>query len=204
MASVDLQCDLFRRSGSHCNEPCSSIHQLAFTGFATMKASHSLVFLAILFLCSTSVLADDMFQPLDTRTRCIVRLRECLVLIDQKDVDGILEFTADGGASGFKLYPDPDSLPPQLKEELQNVDRFFERNFRSASLLNRAFYKIEFSDLTTAKETVSVINTANDKKGHAKLHSMKIMVEIPAKGPQSVELLFLEIAEDIYWIPIGW
>jgi hypothetical protein len=131
-------------------------------------------------------------------------LRECLVLIDQKDVDGILEFTADGGASGFKLYPDPDSLPPQLKEELQNVDRFFERNFRSASLLNRAFYKIEFSDLTTAKETVSVINTANDKKGHAKLHSMKIMVEIPAKGPQSVELRFLEIAEDIYWIPIGW
>ena len=72
MASVDLQCDLFRRSGSHCNEPCSSIHQLAFTGFATMKASHSLVFLAILFLCSTSALADDMFQPLDTRTRCIV------------------------------------------------------------------------------------------------------------------------------------
>ena len=162
--------------------------------------------LAILFVCLSFSVAEAqlMFQPLDTRTRCIVRLRECLVLIDQKDVDGIFEFIADGGALDFKLYPDPDSLPQQLKEELQNVDRFFERNFRSASLLNRAFYKIKFSDLTTAKETVSVINTANDNKGHAKLHSMKIMVEIPDKGPQSVELRFLEITEDIYWIPIGW
>ena len=88
--------------------------------------------LAILFVCLSFSVAEAqlMFQPLDTRTRCIVRLRECLVLIDQKDVDGIFEFIADGGALDFKLYPDPDSLPQQLKEELQNVDRFFERNFQ--------------------------------------------------------------------------
>ena len=94
--------------------------------------------------------------------------------------------------------------PPQLKQERQDVDKFIERNSRSVSLLNRAFYKNQFSALTTAKEMVSIINTANAKKGDAKFHSMKIMLEIPDKGPQSVELRFLEIAEEIYWIPIGW
>ena len=158
-----------------------------------------------LFLCSTTVFADDMFQPLDTRTRCIVLFRECLVLIDQKDVDGIFEIIADGGASDFKLYPDPASLSPELKQERQDVDGFIERNFRSASLLNRSFYKIQFSDLTTANKMVTVINTANDQKDEAKLHSIKIKIKVPdTDRHESVELRFLEIAEDIYWIPIGW
>jgi hypothetical protein len=148
---------------------------------------------------------DDMFQPLDTRTRCIVLFRECHVLIDQKDIDGIFEIVADGGPSGFKLYPDPDSLSPELKQERQDVDRFIERNFRSASLIHRSFYKLQYSDLTTAKEKVTVINTANDKKADAKLHLMKIKLKIPDKDRyETVELRFLQIAEDIYWVPIGW
>jgi hypothetical protein len=170
-----------------------------------MKSTHALVSVTALCLCSTAVFADDTFQPLDTRTRCIVLFRECLVLIDHKDIDGIFEIIADGGASDFKLYPDPDSLSPELKQERQDVDRFIERNFRSASLLNHSFYKIQFSDLATAEEMVTVINTVNNKRADAKLHSMKIRVKIPDKDRhESVELRFLETAEDIYWIPIGW
>ena len=169
-----------------------------------MKSTNVLVFAAALFLCSNAIFAGDTFQPLDTRTRCIVLFRECLVLIDHKDIDGIFEIVADGGASNFRRYPDPDSLSPELKQKRQD-ERFIERNFRSASLLSRSFYKIEFSDLTTAKEMVSVINTANNKKVDAKLHSMKIRVKIPdTDRHESVELRFLETAEDIFWIPIGW
>lgn len=169
-----------------------------------MKSTHVLVFAAALLLWSNAIFADDTFQPLDTRTRCIVLFRECLVLIDHKDIDGIFEIVADGSASNFRRYPDPDSLSPELKQKRQD-ERFIERNFRSASLLSRSFYKIEFSDLTTAKEMVSVINTANNKKVDAKLHSMKIRVKIPdTDRHESVELRFLETAEDIYWIPIGW
>ena len=146
-----------------------------------MKFTHALVFATAFVLCSTPVFADDMFQPLDTRTRCIVLFRECLVLIDQKDVDGVFEIIADGGASDFKLYPDPASLSPELKQERQDVDRFIERNFRSASLLHGSFYKIQFSDLSTSREMVRVINTANNKTADAKLHSMKIRVKIPDK-----------------------
>ena len=79
-----------------------------------MRPIHTLALVTAILLTSIDVSADDMFQPLDTRTRCIVLFRECLVLIDQKDVDGVFEIIADGGASDFKLYPDPDSLSPEL------------------------------------------------------------------------------------------
>ena len=65
-----------------------------------MKSIHTLVTVAALFpvaalfLCSPAVLADDSFRPLDTRKRCIVLFRECLVLIDKKDVNGIFEIIA--------------------------------------------------------------------------------------------------------------
>ena len=170
-----------------------------------MRSIHTLALVTAILFTSIDVSADDMFQPLDTRTRCIVLFRECLVLIAQKDVDGVFEIIADGGASDFKLYPDPASLSPELKQERQDVDRFVERNFRSASLLHSSFYKIQFSDLVTAREMVRVINTANNKTADAKLHSMKIRAKIPDKDRhESVELRFLETAEDIYWIPIGW
>ena len=72
-------------------------------------------------------------------------------------------------------------------------------------MIHRSFYKLQYSDLTTAKEKVTVINTANDKKADAKLHLMKIKLKIPDKDRyETVELRFLQIAEDIYWVPIGW
>ena len=77
-----------------------------------MKPTHTLVAVAALSLCSPTVLAEDSFRPLDTRTRCIVLFRECLVLIDKKDVNGIFKIVADGGATNFKLTPDPDSFSP--------------------------------------------------------------------------------------------
>ena len=64
-----------------------------------MKSTHTFISVAALFLCSTTAFADDMLQPLDTRTRCIVLFRECHVLIDQKDIDGIFKIVADGGAT---------------------------------------------------------------------------------------------------------
>ncbi|MDA7923088.1 hypothetical protein N9B50_01270 [bacterium] len=170
-----------------------------------MKPAHTLLALAALSLCSPEVFAQDSFRPLDTRTRCIVLFRECLVLIDKKDVNGIFQVIADGGASDFKLSPDPDSLSPDLKRELQDVNGFFKHNFRSAPLLNRTFNKIQFSELVTAKESVSVTNTATDKKAEAKLHSIKIKITIPdTDRDKTVELRFVQIADKIYWIPIGW
>ena len=36
--------------------------------------------------------------------------RECLVLIDNKDVNGIFKLIADGGGTDFRVTPDPDSF----------------------------------------------------------------------------------------------
>ena len=170
-----------------------------------MNPAHTLVTVATLFLCSSAVLAEDSFRPLDTRTRCIVLFRECLVLIDKKDVNGIFKIVADGGATDFKLTPDPDSFSPKLKQELQDVNRFFNRNFRSASLLKRTFNKIQFSELVTAEESVFVTNTANDNKDEAKLHSIKIKIKDPDTDRHEIgELRFVQIADKLYWIPVGW
>jgi hypothetical protein len=170
-----------------------------------MNLAHILVTVAALFLCSPALLAEDSFRPLDTRTRCIVLFRECLVLIDKKDVDGIFQIIADGQASGFRLYPDLDSLSPDLKRELEDVNRFFNKNFKAASLLKRNFNKIQFSELVTAKESVSVTNTATDKEDEATLHLIKIKIRIPdTDRDEIVELRFVQIADNLYWIPVGW
>ena len=168
-----------------------------------MKPAHLLVTVALLYLCSPAVFADDSFRPLDTRTRCIVLFRECLVLVDKQDVNGVFQIVADGGASEFKLYPDPSSLSPDLKRELQDVNGFFQKNFKSAPMMKRTFNNIQFSKLVTAENSVSVTNTANGKKEQAKLHSIKI--KIPDTDRHEIgELRFVEIADRIYWIPFGW
>ena len=168
-----------------------------------MKTAQTLLTFATLCLLSPTIMADDAFRPLDTRTRCIVLFRECLVLIDNKDVNGIFKLVADGGATDFRLTPDPDSLSPKLKKEIQDVNRFFSRNFRSAPLMNRGFNKIQFSDLVTEKNTVLVTNAADNQKTVAKLHSIKIKIPDTDRD-ESVKLRFLQIANKIYWIPIGW
>ena len=168
-----------------------------------MKPTQTFVAVVALSLCSHEVLAEDSFRPLDTRTRCIVLFRECLVLIDKKDVNGIFQVIADGGASDFKLYPDPNALPPDLKRELQDVDEFFTHNFKNAPAIKRTFNDILFSDLVTAKESVAVKNTGNDKKDQATLHSIEI--KIPDIDRRDfTELRFVEIADKIYWVPFGW
>ena len=173
-----------------------------------MKPTHTLVGVAALSLCSPAVLAEDSFRPLDTRTRCIVLFRECLVLIDKKDIDGILPIIADGqGASNFKLYPDPNSLSPDLKRELQDVDKFFKQNFKNVATLKGTFNKILFSKLVTAKEPVSVRNTANDKEDEATVHSIKITIpdmDGRISSDDTGELRFVEIADRLYWVPFGW
>jgi len=168
-----------------------------------MKIPETLLTFATLCLLSPTIMADDAFRPLDTRTRCIVLFRECLVLIDNKDVNGIFKLVADGGATDFRLTPDPESFSPKLKEEIQDVNRFFNRNFRSAPLMNRGFNKIQFSDLVTEKKQVSVTNAADNQKTVAKLHSIKIKIPDTDRD-ESVKLRFLQIADKIYWIPIGW
>lgn len=170
-----------------------------------MKTARRLLTFATLWLFSPTIMAADAFRPLDTRTRCIVLFRECLVLIDNKDVNGIFKLVADGGGTDFRVTPDPDSFPPTLKEEIQDLNRFFSRNFRSASLLNRGFNEIQFSDLVTEKNEASVTNAANNQKTEAKLHSIKIKIRIAdTDRDETVRLRFLQTADKIYWIPIGW
>lgn len=170
-----------------------------------MKVAQTLLTFATLCLLSPTIMADDAFRPLDTRTRCIVLFRECLALIDNKDVNGIFKLVADGGGTDFRLTPDPDSLSPKLKKEIQDVNRFFSRNFRSAPLMNRGFNKIQFSDLVTEKNSVLVTNAADNQKIEAKLHSIKIKIRIEdTDRDETVRLRFLQTADKIYWIPIGW
>ena len=171
-----------------------------------MKPTHLLVTIGALLLCSPAVSAEDSFRPLDTRTRCIVLFRECLVLIDKKDVNGIFASIADGGQSAsFKMYPDVDSLSPDMKRELEDVNGFFKKNFKTAPLLKRAFDEMQFSELVTANELVAVINSANDEKTKAKLHTIKMKVRIPDTTRHEVaKLRFVQIKDSLYWVPFGW
>ena len=134
----------------------------------------------------------------------IVLLRECLVLIEQRDIDGIFEIVADGtGGSNFKIYPNPAAISAELKQERQNADTFIERNFRNHRVISSAFSNLQFSDLKTAKKSVTVTNTENNKKADAKLHSIKVKIPLQDRY-EFGELRFLEMAENIYWAPIGW
>ena len=170
-----------------------------------MKVAQTLLTFATLCLLSPTIMADDAFRPLDTRTRCIVLFRECLVLIYNKDVNGIFKLVADGGGTDFRLTPDPDALSPKLKKEIQDVNRFISRNFRTEPFMNRGFNKIKFSDLVTEKNTVLVTNAADNQKIEAKLHSIKIKIRIEdTDRDETVRLRFLQTADKIYWIPIGW
>lgn len=169
-----------------------------------MKLPQAFTAITTLILLSPSVTAEEVYRPLDTRTRCIVLFRECLVLIEKKDLNGIFNKIADGGAKNFKLTNDADSFSPKMKQEIQDVDRFFERNFRAAPVLQKTFTDLQYADLVTAKELVSV-SIARDKKAEAKLHTIKIKIRIPDEDrPEYGELRFLEIADNLYWIPIGW
>ena len=170
-----------------------------------MKPTCIMMLLAALSLCPRGVVAEDSFSPLDTKTRCLVLVRKCLVLIAKKDVEGIFQNIADGHASDFRLYPDLDALPADLKQELEDVDRFFAKNFRAASILDRSFDAIQFSALVTAEEPVFVTSTAKDRQVEAKLHSMKFKIKDPETGHYKIgELSFVQTADTIYWVPIGW
>jgi len=108
-------------------------------------------------------------------------------------------------ASDFRLYPDLDALPADLKQELEDVDRFFAKNFRAASILDRNFDAIQFSALVTAEEPVFVTSTAKDRKVEAKLQSMKFKIKDPETGHYKIGALsFVQTADTIYWVPIGW
>ena len=169
-----------------------------------MKGIRAPAYMAVSLLCPAAASADDSYRSLDTRTRCIVLLRECLVLIEQRDIDGIFEIVADGtGGSNFKIYPNPAAISAELKQERQNANTFIERNFRNHRVINSAFSNLQFSDLKTAKKSVTVTNTENNKKADAKLHSIKVKIPLQDRY-EFGELRFLEMAENIYWVPIGW
>jgi hypothetical protein len=50
-----------------------------------------------------------------------------------------------------------------------------------------------------------VTNAADNQKIEAKLHSIKIKIRIEdTDRDETVRLRFLQTADKIYWIPIGW
>lgn len=161
-----------------------------------MKPTHILAF-ALVAMSSPLALAEDSLPPLDTRTSCISLFRECLVLIEKKDVDGIFPIIADGGASGFRISIDP----PPLEGE-KDVERFFRKNFRiNASTIKSKFNEILLSEAVTTDKSVSIKNAATDEIIDGKLHSIKIKLpELDGTG----ELRFVEVAGRLYWVPFGW
>ena len=165
-----------------------------------MKPTHILA-LALFAIFYPSALAEDAPLLLDTRTRCIVLFRECLVLIEKKDVDGIFPIIADGGASDFKIFPDSPPQDGGLRDELKDVDKFFEKNFRYPATIKDKFNEILFSEVVTTDKSVSINNTATDEIVDGILHSIKI--KIP-EGDITTELRFVEVAGRLYWVPFGW
>jgi hypothetical protein len=160
-----------------------------------MKPTHILA-LALFAMFSPSALAEDSLRPLDTRTRCISLFRECLVLIEKKDIDGIFPIIADGGASDFKISFDPPPL-----EGAKDVESFFRKNFRiNASTIKSKFNEILLSEAVTT-DKISIKNAATDEIIDGKLHSMKIKLpELDGTG----ELRFVGVAGRLYWVPFGW
>ncbi|MBT5377551.1 MAG: hypothetical protein HN675_06815 [Opitutae bacterium] len=162
-----------------------------------MKPTHA-VALALFATFSPSASAEDSLRPLDTRTRCISLFRECLVLIEKKDVDGIFSIIADGGGAGFKIFPDS----PPREGELKDVGKFFEKNFRfNASTIKSKFNEILFSEMVTTDKSVSIKNKSTDEIIAGKLHSIKIKLPKP---DVTAELRCVEVAGRLYWVPFGW
>ena len=140
---------------------------------------------------------------MDTRTRCIVLFRECVVLIAKKDMDAVFSNIADGSGARFRFSSDRQSLSPDLKREIEDVDQFFKHNFPHSPAVNRRFNEILFSKLHTAKEPVTLKNVAIKTEHQGKLH--RIRIKIPEVDDRRFsELRFVEVGRRIYWIPFGW
>lgn len=177
-------------------------------------------------LTSSAAPADEALRPLDARTRCIVLLRECLVLFENKDLKGIFQNVADTAGPSIFVFSDPDSDSPDVTPEIDDVDRFFKKG-RAEQLAYRIFDQVQFSDLVTAKEPITVTNKATGKVHKAKSHTIKMslnedalqrianspielseaqMKEVEAliDKPKFADLRFVQIADKIYWIPFKW
>lgn len=168
---------------------------------------HSLAALTLLLTLAPSVNAEETseeLKPLSTRTRCIVKYRECITLVTLKEVDALLSNIADSaGENGYKLYPTRDSLPKSLRNQLRDVDRFIKRGFRNIPAQYNDFDQIEFSEVQTADESFNTENMATGTESQAKLHV--IHVKIPEiDDPEYSMLRFLEVGDHIYWIPTEW
>ena len=176
-------------------------------------------------MTSSAALAEESLRPLDTRTQCIVLLRECLVLFEKKDLKGIFQNVVDNGTI---IFSDPDSDSPDVTPDIEDIDRFFQKS-RAEKLVYRIFDRLQFSDLVTAKEPITVTNKTTGKVHEAKSHTLKIklplhesdlrrfannpmelskaqMEELEAliDKPQILDLQFIQIADKIYWKPFKW
>src|SRR6056300_283963 len=182
--------------------------------------------LGFVAMTSSVALAEESLRPLDTRTRCIVLLRECLVLFEKKDVNGIFQNVVDNGVI---IFSDPGSDSPDVTPdgfEDGDVDLFFKK-CRAEKLAYRIFDRIQFSDLVTDKEPITVSNKRTGKVHKAKSHTLKIKLSLhgsdlqriannPIDGvkmeevealidkPQILDLQFVQIADKIYWKPFKW
>ena len=162
----------------------------------------------------------------DTRTRCIVIFRECLVLFDKKDLAGIFQNVADTAGPRYFIFSDPGSESSDVTPEIEDVDRFFKKS-RAEKLAYRIFDQLQFSDLVTDEEPITVTNKKTGKAHKAKSHTIKIKMSLneaalqrianhPIEGlkmeevealidqPKILDLRFVQIADKIYWIPFKW
>ena len=182
--------------------------------------------LGFVAMTSSAALAEESLRPLDTRTRCIVLLRECLVLFEKKDLEGIFQNVADTAGPSFFVFCDPDSDSPDVTPDIEDIDRFFQKS-RAEKLVYRIFDRLQFSDLVTAKEPITVTNKTTGKVHEAKSHTLKIKLSLhesdlrrfannPIDGlkmeevealiekPQILDLQFVQIEDKIYWKPFKW
>jgi len=157
-------------------------------------------------LGSVSIPAADTAEdpkPLDTRTRCIVLFRECLLDIVGKNAKGLFPKIADGGGKrSFRINKTTQSLSPDLKRELEDGS-FFERNFPQSSAIEQSFDKILFAELETDQEEVTVRSPEDNSGQEGRLHT--ITIKIPGiEDPRFTTLRFVEVGGKLYWVPFGW
>ncbi len=170
------------------------------------------ILLCAIVLSSYVLLADGpdqpvQMRPLDMRTRCLVLFRECLVLAETKDANGLLIRVADGGESGrIELLPEP--LPEVIKRDMRDRDAFIKKYFKSAPYVYQKFDSMLFSQrLFTSEDSVTIKKEGIQKTGH--VHS--IHVRIPGIKESGFDehdthgtIRFLEIGGKLYWLPFGW
>jgi ankyrin repeat protein len=137
----------------------------------------------------------------DPRMRFIVHFKDVLILISNKDVDGVFSKIADGHGDSFRLLRGGKLQRKWLKD--RDLEKLMKRNFLFSDTVLKNFEKASYAKLVVINENISVTGPDQNNKLAATLYVMP--VSIPGVTDKRFdELRFVEVDETLYWVPFGW